>query len=424
MKKIIVLSCISAGYFLNAQTIGNSPYAAFGIGDVKYDNTIDISAMGGISTAYVNDFNNKFNFDNPATNQNFGLTAFSLEASNDNNYFKSDYQNTDSKKHNTYLSNISLAFPLSKKVKFGLGYQPYSSKGYDIINTVDETEDLKRANRFLGKGTVSTVQSAISYHINESFSLGFRTNFYFGNITDQQEISYTNAELVNGFETTNKIKAFNFTGGTVYQKKFKNDRKLTVGATYTFGTTGNMETRYVNSTYYYLTEEDKYNVNIIEELKSEDKNLFPLEVSVGLGYGHEGKWFASTQMDYKQGQQIQFLGKPFNYEDSYRFSAGGWYLPNYNNFRNYFSRVIYRFGAYYEKGNLKLNNTNINELGISLGASLPFANTSINKLNTLDVAVEFGKRGTLDHNLINQNFVNLKLGLNFGDIWFRKAEFD
>ena len=95
MKKIIVLSCISAGYFLNAQTIGNSPYAAFGIGDVKYDNTIDISAMGGISTAYVNDFNNKFNFDNPATNQNFGLTAFSLEASNDNNYFKSDYQNTE-----------------------------------------------------------------------------------------------------------------------------------------------------------------------------------------------------------------------------------------------------------------------------------------------------------------------------------------
>ena len=51
MKRIFVLSFLTAGVFSFAQSIGNSPYAAFGIGDVKYDNTVDISAMGGISTA-------------------------------------------------------------------------------------------------------------------------------------------------------------------------------------------------------------------------------------------------------------------------------------------------------------------------------------------------------------------------------------
>jgi len=65
MKRFLLLSFATAGWFLNAQTIGNSPYAAFGIGDVKYDNTIDINAMGGISTAYINDFNNSFNFKKP-----------------------------------------------------------------------------------------------------------------------------------------------------------------------------------------------------------------------------------------------------------------------------------------------------------------------------------------------------------------------
>ena len=53
MKRFFVLPLIAVGYLMNAQTIGNSPYAAFGIGDVKYDNTTEINAMGGVSTAYI-----------------------------------------------------------------------------------------------------------------------------------------------------------------------------------------------------------------------------------------------------------------------------------------------------------------------------------------------------------------------------------
>ncbi len=46
MKRIFVVSFISVGYFLNAQSLSNSPYAAYGIGDVKYDNTIETASMG------------------------------------------------------------------------------------------------------------------------------------------------------------------------------------------------------------------------------------------------------------------------------------------------------------------------------------------------------------------------------------------
>jgi hypothetical protein len=75
--------------FLNAQSLSNSPYATYGIGDVKYDNTIETSSMGGISTAYISDFTSSFNFANPANNANFELTSIKLEATNENNYFKS-----------------------------------------------------------------------------------------------------------------------------------------------------------------------------------------------------------------------------------------------------------------------------------------------------------------------------------------------
>ncbi len=424
MKRFFVLPLIAAGFLMNAQTIGNSPYAAFGIGDVKYDNTTEISAMGGISTAYIWDFNNNFNFNNPAANKNLELTTVKIEGTHESNFFKSNFDNLSVTKQSTYLSNISIAFPLSPKVKFGLGYQPYSSKKYSVASQQNLAENVIKANVFRGEGTLSTVQAAVSYQISPEFGLGLRSNFYFGNLYDINELTYSNAELINGYETKNKIKTFNFTLGTAYQKKLENDRKLTLGATYTFGNTGEMETSYLNTTYFYSGIDEKSNVSIIDQQNSKDSNLIPMEFSLGAGYGKDAKWFLGTQLDYKKGETIQFLGQPFINKDSYKIAAGGWYIPNYNNFRNYFSRVTYRYGAYYEKGNLSFNGTDINQFAITGGLTLPFENKSGSRMSGIDLGLELGKRGTIDNNMIRQNFVNLKIAINFADKWFRKTLYD
>lgn len=429
MKKIFVLSFISVGYFLNAQNLSNSPYATYGIGDVKYDNTIETSSMGGISTAFISDFTSNFNFANPANNANFELTSIKLEATNENNYFKTDYNNTKSTKHSTYLSNISLAFPLSPRLKMGLSYQPYSSKSYEILHT-DELKDTNGevyatiGNRFKGSGTLNTAQIALGYKINDQFAVGARANYYFGNLYDLNELAVSNAELINGYETKNSIQNFNFTLGASYQKlNTSTDRKLTIGATATFGNTSNMTTDYRNSTYYYsdAARTEKANETVIEEKTTNSKNLLPLQASVGVGYGEENKWFLSVQGDYKKGESIAYFGQSLDLQDSYRISAGGWYLPNYNNFRSYFSRIVYRYGAFYEKGSLQIAGQNINKFGVSAGVLLPFKNSSITRMSGLELGLEVGKRGTLKNNLINQNFINLKVGFNFADKWFRKA---
>jgi hypothetical protein len=148
MKKIFVVSFISVGYFLNAQSLSNSPYATYGIGDVKYDNTIETASMGGISTAFISDFTSNFNFANPANNANFELTSIKLEATNENNYFKSNYNDMKSTKHSTYLSNISLLSSVSK-IEDGISYQPYSSKAMILsteirfLQVISEPTDLK-----------------------------------------------------------------------------------------------------------------------------------------------------------------------------------------------------------------------------------------------------------------------------------------
>lgn len=434
MKRIFVVSFISVGYFLNAQSLSNSPYAAYGIGDVKYDNTIETASMGGISTAFISDFTSSFNFANPANNANFELTSIRLEATNENNYFKSNYNDMKSTKHSTYLSNIALAFPLSSKMKMGISYQPYSSKAYDIITkqtASDNGNDVTYQNRFNGIGTLNTAQVALSYKINQEFSVGARANLYFGDLYDLNEFSASNSQYINGYEMKNRVRNFNFTLGTSYQKlNPRTDKKLTIGATATFGNTSNMTTEYTNSTYRFTdTAGNKVDQSILEQKSTSSKNLLPLQASLGVGYGSENHWFLSGQIDYKKGEEITYFGQTKKFQDTYRVSAGGWYLPNYNNFRNYFSRIIYRYGAFYERGNLAINElgeldangNSINKFGISAGVMLPFKNSSITRMSGLEIGVELGKRGTLKNNLINQNFINLKVGFNFADKWFRKA---
>lgn len=423
MNKLLTISLLSIITGVNAQSVGNSPYSAFGIGDVKYNNDAELSAMAKTGTAYIWDFNNSFNFQNPAANANFQLTSIKAQGTNENLYFKSDYNNIDVTKHSNYLSNLTLAFPISKSVKFGATFQPYSSKQYDILTTTELADGTKKVNSFVGDGTINALQAAVGYSFNSKLAFGFRANYYFGNVTDLEEIAYSNAPLTNGFYTHNNVKSLNFTLASAYQTKLKNDNKITFGATYTFGNIGNFDTEFTNSTYYYYNGA-KAGETVIEKKESSDKGLIPSEFSLAVGYGKELKWFVSTQMDYKSGTDVQFLGEPFSYENSYRFSAGGWYIPNINNFRNYFSRVIYRYGLFYEKGNLTLNGKDINQYGLTLGATLPFQKSSASRMTGLDVALELGRKGTKSNDLIGQNYFNIKFGINFADKWFKKVYYD
>ena len=406
MKKIVVSIFVAAlGSHAAAQNIGNSPYAAYGIGDIKYDNSVETRSMGGISAAYVWDFNNQFNFQNPAANQNLEITSLRFHGTNENQYFKSGYNGNKYGKHSSYLSGISLAFPLSKKVKLGIGYQPYSSKDYSITQSTSLPDGTAGVQNFHGEGGINLVQLGVGYSITPSFSVGLSNHLYFGRISDVQETTYENTTLVSNIENESIVTSFNFTLGSVYQKKLKNNKKLTLGASYTFGNTSDFKSTYTNSTYY-LNGTTKSNEDIVAQESKNTSNTIPQKLSLGVGFGHDAKWFVSGQFDYKSGKNAESLR----------------YLSY--NFRNYFSRVTYRYGAFYEKGHLNVNGTNINQYGLSFGASFPFQKSNVTRLSTLDLGIELGQRGTVKNNLIRENFLNFTIGINFANKWFEKQYFD
>ena len=55
-------------------------------------------------------------------------------------------------------------------------------------------------------------------------------------------------------------------------------------------------------------------------------------------------------------------------------------------------------------------------MGLTLGFGLPIPGAFSN----INIGFEFGKKGTTNANLVQENYGNLSIGLSFNDKWFNK----
>ena len=69
---------------------------------------------------------------------------------------------------------------------------------------------------------------------------------------------------------------------------------------------------------------------------------------------------------------------------------------------------------------MKINGSAIDEFGISFGLGLPVGQFFSNA----NIGIEIGQRGTIDNNLIEEDFVNIQIGLSLNDRWFVKRKYN
>ena len=170
-------------------------------------------------------------------------------------------------------------------------------------------------------------------------------------------------------------------------------------------------------------------INTIEaDLESQNLKetslVLPSKLSIGFGIGERTKWFVGAESVFLQTSKFNndlYSSVDTDYENSSAFILGGFYIPNFNSFRSYWKRIVYRAGIRTKKTGLKINGESINEFGISFGVGLPVGN---NFLSNANLGFEFGNRGTTNKNLIKENFINFQLSLSLNDRWFQKRKFD
>lgn len=416
IKKILISFCLFFSAISWAQEGTSSPYSFYGIGDVKFKGAVENRSMGGVSV-----FSDSIhvNLQNPASFSHLKFTTFTIGANYNNVKLKTETQSENATR--TTIDYLVVAMPISKKFGAALGLLPFSSVGYKIENANEDTSQT--SSRYFGEGGVNRFFGGLGYKITDNLSIGADINYNFGSISTNSIdfipiVQYGTREL-----NSSRVNGVNFNFGMMYNRKITEKMTLFGSMAYSpesslnIDNERNITTVLVAENFNFVPQEEGITQTSTSKLKLPSKFVF------GVGIGEVRKWMIGTEFTM---QQSSNFGNRFNdidnvdYENSTKFSLGGYYIPNYNSFNKYLERVTYRAGFNYENTGLIINNESINNYGITFGLGLPLGGSFSN----INVGFEFGKRGTTNAGLIEENYSNVHISLSLNDRWFVKRKYE
>jgi hypothetical protein len=431
LKKIIYIFLLLISIKAVGQRTNSSPYSFFGIGQQYNSKTVEQASMGGIGIAFSNQYH--LNFLNPAANSSLRFATYSFGL-NVNDLTVKDGSGSQ-KSTSTSLSYINIGFPVSSKAAVAFGLKPNTSVGYSLLNIVNDSNgDPFEATRFYGSGGTSKIYGAFGMEVMKGFSLGFEAEYVFGttenNILSQRADTHLGTRNIE----TAKIRGTGLKLGLHYKKELDKDLIMTFGATVklenNLTVTGNehLYSLTIGSNNFQTPRDTLYSSSVKGTLTN------PLKTGFGAGLGKTNKWYMGAEYTSQKALNIQnsilTTSSTYKYGNSSQFSIGGFYLPKVNSISSYWDRVTYRAGVRVEKTGLLINSSgvggNFNEIkdfGISFGLGLP-----LRSLSNLNLGIEYGKKGTTNNNLIQENYFNFKLSLSLNAVgnlaWFQKRKID
>ena len=396
-----------------AQQSTSSPYSFYGIGDVRFKGTAENRLMGGVS---VFPDSIHVNIQNPASYASLNLSTYTVGGS-----FNSTRLNAftgNEKAQRSALDYLAVGIPL-KKMGFGFGLIPYSAVGYRIRNE----DALGVVNRYSASGGLNKVFLGFGYKINPNFSLGADIHYNFGNVETIGIEKIPDVQLGSQEINTSELSGANINLSAMYQRKI--NTKLNVYGSLVYTPESNLSSKNtrINSTVLYSDFFDPPNEDVSEAIVSRNTIKMPTKIAIGFGIGQSKKWMLGNELTFQQSSKF---GNRYNdlvnvkYKNAFKYSVGGYYIPNYTSFSNYLNKITYRGGFRYEQTGMVIKNENINDYAFTAGLGLPLGGAFSN----LNVGVEYGRRGTAKALLIEENYTNVVLSLSLNDRWFIKRKYD
>ncbi len=418
----IVLAIISTIETVNAQNRIHSPYSRFGLGDLQSYNNSQYAAMGGIG--YAVGSSTSVNFLNPASYTKFDSLSFVFEGGMVSNFITQETSLLSQKSNYTSLSYLTFGFPINRWWKASFGLLPYSSVGYKVTDrqTVADfgTVDFK----YEGQGGINQFFIGQAIKINSNLSFGVNIAYLFGSIDKLRTVSPMDSAFVFNVRVKNSATYgnFNFNFGLQYFKNLKNDFIFGSGVVFSNALNANVKEDFLSYSFSETSSGYEYihdTASIVSKTNVNHRMYLPNCAGIGFSLEKRNKWLIGADFNWQNWENYTYNKVSDSLSNSYRISIGGMLKPNpYSS--NYFKRITYRAGFRYSPTYLKLYNEQINEFGISFGLGLPLRKSK----STINLGVEFGKRGTTDNGLINENFTKFTIGFSAYDFWFYKRKFD
>ena len=336
------------------------------------------------------------------------------------------------------LNYLALGFPLPKIGGFSIGLMPYSNVQYNILkneSVINNDDTLSRTSRHIGEGGLFQVYSGVGVKI-KNFSIGVNGMYMFGTMDLRNIIYYPGISSSLGTREliSNNVRGFTWNAGIQYKHYFSREMKNSSnGISLTLGAYGKPSTTLTAKEDLIYDRVIVVNDDLFQHLDStlaildsERRLHLPAEIGVGFvlersNFDQKNDWLIGVDFNYQMWSKHKAFLFQSDQNDSWRISAGLQYQPDLGG--NFLARNKYRTGIIYSQSNIIVNSNPVNEYGITFGLGIP-VRMPRDLSSGVDLAVQFGKEGSVQDNLISQSYFRFSLGFNLNtNSWIYRSKF-
>lgn len=431
-KLFIVLLLVLSGVIAFAQPTTVSPYSKYGPGIIRAKTFTRNFGMGGTGIGLRS--NREIGLINPASYSALVVTTFDVGYTSNSLWLTDGVEKQAETK--SYIDHLVFGFPIVKNAwGMSFGFLPYSNVGYNYSEVIEDANAGKVSLFENGDGAINKAYFGNGFAINldstSNVSFGANAYFLFGAINSEKTVLY--GDLPGAYNILNKkrvgVSDFGYDFGIQYKKTIQRADEdpfiIVLGATYGIAT--DIKTK-VNEEQITFSGTDELVQNaeiedvIFQNVDGDGVMQLPSEIGFGASFEKEHKWIIAADYKITDWGSIASNDPVFNYKSNYSINFGGQFIPKHDG-QSYLERMAYRIGGRFSNSHLEINNVNWNEYGITFGFGLP-VRRSESSFPRLNFGFEYGKRGTTDSGLIEEEFFNLNVGLTINATWFRKRKYD
>lgn len=408
IKPFLFLLFSFVNLFMNAQSDFSSPYSIYGIGQENLNFFGGLTAMGNTGIAYKSQYT--INQTNPASLTLIPENSFLYEVGFNNTFSTKRDKYTSQQDYDFNFTHLAMAFQVSNYWGMSLGIVPYSKVSYQIdVEKPIEGSTGNYITNVIGSGGINKIFWGHGFKLKNNFSVGVELDGLFGSISQEQRILLgANSAYLND---KNVYFSLGINAGMQYSLISLLGTETTLGATVSLPTTLRAAEASIGT---------KSNTIISNEF-NQNADDFDLPLKFGVGVSSQINKNLLINLDYRKNywNNINQSNNASAYKDQSIYGIGFEFKPS-SKLISYWNNVVYRAGANYDSGYLNISNQNIDSYSFSLGLGFP---TSKNRVSsTININYSYGKEGTTDRGLIQENFHKLSINLSLLGNWFQKQK--
>ncbi len=402
-----VAATIITGLAAGAQNSTLTPYSRYGYGILSDNATSAQRAMGGVG--YAMNSGRQINVMNPASYAAVDSLTFLFDMGVDFTSLWSKEGTTSENNFGGGLDYITMLFPVTKYMGVSLGILPYSSVGYSFGSEIDNGATTRQ-----GSGSINQAYVGWGATPFKNFYAGFNFSYLFGN-TVNDVYAYTITGSTSLFQREMKVRDWHLDIGLQYSFDIKPENRVTLGVTYSPGKSLHGETYGV----YYDTNLDT-KPDTVGFTKLNGLYSIPASYGAGINYQWRNRLMVEADFTYQPWKDAKYAPienfEVTEFSNRWKIGAGVQYTPSPRG--SYFQRVQYRLGGYYNHDYLMILGNNIREYGASVGFGFPVPGFK----SVVNLGIEYKHRQANPNPLIKEQYLNITIGINFNEMWFRKAK--